>query len=106
MKPSELAKRLKGFIADVGAARGPAKYIMEERLANLGRFVWDHEELIISALQTVAGIERLAAKGIGVFIDTTSIPDTVIVSWSETREASVGDDLHSAVSAAVEASEK
>lgn len=56
---SDLTKTLKAKILDVENARGPAKHILNDRLADLGQVAWDYGDEIISALKTVRGIEGL-----------------------------------------------
>jgi len=98
MQKAELAERMKGFISDVEVARGPAKYVLEGRLANLGRVVWDHSENIISCLETVAGIECIK--------DGLYSLEYIPGEWQITLSCGTytGTDLSSAVRAAVRVS--
>lgn len=59
---SDLIEKLKQKVNDVEAARGPAKHILNKRLADLGQVARDHWKEILSALETVRGIEELAAE--------------------------------------------
>lgn len=47
----EIIKKLKAMIVDVENARGPAKHILNDHLANLGQAVWDHGDEIIATLE-------------------------------------------------------
>ncbi len=108
---SDLTKTLKAKILDVENARGPAKHILNDRLADLGQVAWDYGDEIISALrdqETVRGIEGLLSKGSGeVFIDTLSVPGKTVVSWDNKDGClAVESTLSLAVDAAVRANEK
>lgn len=56
---SDLIEKLIQKLSEVEAARGPAKHILNDRLADLGQVAWDHWEEIVEALETVREIERL-----------------------------------------------
>ena len=59
---SDLIENLIQKLSEVEAARGPAKHILNERLADLGQVAWDHWEEIVEALETVRGIEEIMQK--------------------------------------------
>ena len=59
---SDLIEKLIQKLSEVEAARGPAKHILNERLADLGQVAWDHWEEIVEALETVRGIEEIASQ--------------------------------------------
>lgn len=55
----DLIEKIKQKVSDVEAARGPAKHILSDRLADLGQVAWDHWKEIVEALETVRGIEEI-----------------------------------------------
>ena len=59
---SDLIEKIKQKVSDAEAARGPAKHILSDRLADLGQVAWDHWKEILSALETVRGIEEIMQK--------------------------------------------
>lgn len=54
---SDVISMLKAKTIDVKNANGPARHILNDRLADLGQVAWDYGDEIISALKTVRGIE-------------------------------------------------
>jgi hypothetical protein len=100
-----LIERLKAKVTDVENARGPAKHILNDRLADLGQVTWDHMDEIIaglSALKTLRGIEWLIINGYDPWL---YIDDNGEYVCSMTKNY-YGETLSLAVDAAVGANEK
>ena len=105
-----LIERLQSKITDVEIANGPAKYIRNDRLADLGQLAWDYGDEIISALKTVRGIEGLA-KGEWIVKISEPLQDARNERENQWlveigRKCFYGSTLSIAVDASVEANEK
>lgn len=77
----------------------------EERLANLGRVVWDHEEVILSALSVVEGLEAILPCGPWMEECVKGKIEIRLSIKGQVRYV-YGDTLSAAVAAAVEAVKK
>jgi len=106
----DLIKMLEAKIIDVENANGPAKHILNDRLADLGQVAWDYGDEILSALKTVRGIEGLA-KGEWVVKISEPLQDARNERENQWlveigRKCFYGSTLPLAVEAAVGANEK